>query len=197
MKIFKKVSAIVASALMVGMSMGVAAAVNYPVPFVQGGASDVGIIVGSGSAPSDGIEAGAISLNLNSYATGTSGGSTTVSGSGGDFKVLSNSARTLYYGDALNAALSGGLTNTDLPTLLAQGTFNDLAGIQYTYAQTLKLGTANTTFSFSWFFRALLICTTNEREFAIYLSSSVFNKSSVPPDNSFNSRNFSESIMSI
>lgn len=149
MKIFKKVSAIVASALMVGMSMGVAAAVNYPVPFVQGGASDVGIVVGSGAAPSDGIEAGAINLNLNSYATGTSGGSTTVSGSGGDFKVLSNSARTLYYGDALNAAITGGLTNTDLPTLLAQGTFSDLAGVQYPYTQTIKLGSANTTFSTS------------------------------------------------
>jgi hypothetical protein len=38
---FKKISAIGASILLTGMTMGVAAAANYPNPFVVGGAADV------------------------------------------------------------------------------------------------------------------------------------------------------------
>jgi len=80
-KIFKKVSAIAASALMVGMTMGVAAAANYPTPFVAGGVADVAIVYGTGSGVStlDVVQAGYILDNLG----GTSTGGTTATG--GDY----------------------------------------------------------------------------------------------------------------
>ena len=46
---FKKISAITGSALMLGMTMGVAAAANYPAPFVSGGAANVAIVYGTGT----------------------------------------------------------------------------------------------------------------------------------------------------
>ncbi|MCK9596861.1 hypothetical protein M0R19_06750 [Candidatus Pacearchaeota archaeon] len=80
-KIFRKVSAIAASALMVGMTMGVAAAANYPAPFVAGGAADVAVVYGTGAGVSslDLIQAGNIQSNLQSY-MGSGSGSTVVSG---------------------------------------------------------------------------------------------------------------------
>jgi hypothetical protein len=150
MKIFKKISAIVSSALLVGMTMGVAAAAAYPSPFVAGGSGDVAIVYGTGAgmAVTDVVEANALNLNLNSYVTGTSG-SSSVGGSGGDLKVLSTSARSLYYGDPINAAYASALTNSELPTMLAPGTFSDASGNNYAYTQTVKLGVPTLAFGTS------------------------------------------------
>ena len=68
---------------MVGMSMGVAAAADYPAPFVVGGSANVAIVYGTGAGvdPSDLVQAGNVQSNLQSF-MGSSGTSTTVSGSG-------------------------------------------------------------------------------------------------------------------
>ena len=65
---FRKISAMAASALVAGMSIGVAAAANYPAPFVQGGAANVAIVYGTGSGVSnlDLVQAGNIQSNLQS-----------------------------------------------------------------------------------------------------------------------------------
>ena len=80
-QIFKKVTAIAASALMVGMSMGVAAAADYPAPFVVGGAANVAIVYGTGAGvdPSDLVQAGYVQANLQSF-MGGSGTTTTTTG---------------------------------------------------------------------------------------------------------------------
>ena len=72
---FKKVSAIAVSALMVGMTMGVAAAANYPNPFVVSGNANVAIVYGTGAGVSslDLVQAGNIESNLQSYMASTSG----------------------------------------------------------------------------------------------------------------------------
>ena len=139
---FKKVSAIAASALMIGLTIGVAAAANYPAPFVVGGDSDAAIVYGTGSGVSylDIVQAGNIESNLQSYMS-AGGGSSTTSVSGGDSKILSSSTRKLYYGDAVNAAITS-LTYTELPTILASGTVTDLSGTAYGYTQTVKVGPA-------------------------------------------------------
>jgi len=49
---FRKISAIAVSALMTGMTMGVAAAANYPAPFVSGGSPNVAIVYGTGAGVS-------------------------------------------------------------------------------------------------------------------------------------------------
>ena len=147
--ILKKVSAIAASALMVGMTMGVAAAANYPAPFVVGGAADAAIVYGTGSGVStlDVVQAGNIEANLQSFMS-AGGGSSTTSVSGGDSKILSSSTRKLYYGDNINSAITS-LTYTELPTLLASGTVTDLSGTAYGYTQTVKVGNAAITYGTS------------------------------------------------
>jgi hypothetical protein len=47
---FRKISAIAASALMTGMTLGVAAAANYPAPFVSGGVANVAVVYGWSSS---------------------------------------------------------------------------------------------------------------------------------------------------
>ena len=65
---FRKVSAIGASLLLTGMSMGVAAAVAYPAPFIEGGVANAAIVYGTGEGVStlDLVQAGNIQSNLQS-----------------------------------------------------------------------------------------------------------------------------------
>lgn len=147
---FKKVSAIAASTLMVGMTMGVAAAATtYPAPFVSGTGADVAIVYGTGSGVSslDSIQGYNINLDLQSrMSAGTE--STTTSVSGGDSKILSTSARKLYYSDKINDPISS-LSYTELGTILADGTFTDLSGTAYGYTQTVKVGPADIVYGTS------------------------------------------------
>ncbi len=66
---FKKIAAIGASFLMVGMSMGVGAAANFPAPFSGTSASSVGVVVGA--AGTDDVAAASISTYLEGKVTGT------------------------------------------------------------------------------------------------------------------------------
>jgi hypothetical protein len=88
---FRKVSAIASSMLMLGMTAGVAAAANYPSPFVVGGTADVAIVYGTGTGVStlDAVQAGSIQTNLQSF---VGGGGTTVSG-GDSFKFEKTSTK--------------------------------------------------------------------------------------------------------
>jgi hypothetical protein len=120
---FKKITALATSALMVGMTMGVAAAANYPAPFVSGGAADVAIVYGTGSGVSqlDLIEAGNVQTNLQSFMTGTgSGGAVSTSG---ETVSLDTSADRIWLNTSLNSVKST-LTKSDLPTILADYTFS-------------------------------------------------------------------------
>ena len=104
---FKKVSAIAASVLMVGMTMigGVAAAQSYPAPFVKGGVADVAIVYGTGSGydPLDIVQAGYIQSNLQSH-MGASDGSTTVTG--GDSWQVGTSSDDLEIGEPINNVIT-------------------------------------------------------------------------------------------
>src|SRR3989344_4529858 len=82
---FKKIVALGTSVLMTISGIGFAAAANYPAPFVSGGVANVAIVYGTGDGVSalDLVEASNIQSNLQSFMTGTSGGTTsTVSGQG-------------------------------------------------------------------------------------------------------------------
>lgn len=100
---FKKVSAIAASALMMGMTvMGGVAAANYPLPFVKGGVADVAIVYGTGASYLDVVQAGNIQSNLQSY-MGASDGSTTVSG---DSWQVGTSSDALEIGESIRDVYS-------------------------------------------------------------------------------------------
>jgi hypothetical protein len=133
---FKKISAIATSALMVGMTMGLAAAANYPAPFVQNSAADVAIVVGTGAgvSPLDGIQASNIQKDLQGRVSGTGSipGSVT-----GEAYALFTSSSKVYMNDSINAVKSI-LTKTELPTVLADGSFEGDVSADVT--QTITLG---------------------------------------------------------
>ncbi|MEK6829203.1 MAG: hypothetical protein AABY15_03675 [Nanoarchaeota archaeon] len=137
---FKKITALATSALMVGMTMGVAAAANYPAPFVSGGAADVAIVYGTGSGVSqlDLIEAGNVQTNLQSFMTGTTGGGVSTTG---ELVSLDTSADRIWLNTSLNAVKST-ITKTDLPTILSDYTFSGNVDSKITSTIKLIAGTA-------------------------------------------------------
>src|SRR3989344_6823122 len=134
---FKKISAIVGSGLMIGMTMGVAAAANYPAPFVSGGSADVAIVYGTGSGVSilDAVEAGSIQSNLQSFMSGTSG---SVGGSvTGETAALFTGGTKIYVNDSLNT-VTNVLTKANLPTVLADDAFS--GNVDASVTQTIDIG---------------------------------------------------------
>ena len=119
---FKKLSAIGASTLLMGMSMGVAAAASYPAPFVVGGSADVAVVYGTGAGVSvlDAVEAGNIQSNLQSFMAGSSSGTST--STSGETVSLDTEGTRIWLNTSLNTAKST-LTKTNLPNVLADSTF--------------------------------------------------------------------------
>lgn len=143
-QIFKKISAIAASALMMGMSMGIAAAANYPSPFVAGGAADVAIVYGTGAGVSslDLVQAGNIQSDLSSrLGTGTDG--TAGSITGGDSVLIAKSSDNLNIGDTWGELFSSSITDDNLKTLLADGTYIASDNDEFDYEQKISLGSAS------------------------------------------------------
>jgi len=137
---FKQIAALGTSALLIGMTAGLAAAANYPAPFVVGGSANAAIVYGTGSGVSslDLVQAGNIQSNLQSYMGGTSGTSTTTSG---EIISLDTSSTRIWLNTSLNTAKST-LTKTDLPTVLGDYTFSGNREAKLT--STIKLVTGNT-----------------------------------------------------
>ncbi len=135
MKLFRKISAIAASALMVGMSAGIAAAANYPSPFVVGGSADVAIVYGSDSPNGiDIVPAGNIQTNLQSHMGTSTDGTTTTSG---EIYALDTGSDRIYMNDTLDNVNSL-VTSTDMPTALADTTFSGAADGTSTKSTTVS-----------------------------------------------------------
>ena len=119
---FRKISAIGTSALMIGMTAGMAAAANYPAPFVVGGSANVAVVYGTGSGVSvlDAVEAGNLQSNLQSFMG--SGSSSATTSTSGETVSLDTSGTRIWLNTSLNTAKST-LTKTDLPTVLGDSTF--------------------------------------------------------------------------
>jgi len=135
-QIFKKISAIAASTLMVGMTMGVAAAASYPAPFVSGSSADVAIVYGTGAGvnPSDLVQATALQSDLAS-SIGSSGGTPS-----GDSVLIQRSTDNLNLREGLQDVLVGNVDNEDLPTLLADGTYIADDNDEFSFEQKIALG---------------------------------------------------------
>jgi len=138
----RKISAIGASILMAGLTMGTAMAANYPAPFVSGGTANVAIVSGSGSGVSalDAVEAGNIQTNL---ATGvTSGGTVTVTGDPYKFEKTS----TKYHlGDTITAVIASSLDEDELPNLLTDGKYLDNDNDEIDYTQKITMAASQLT----------------------------------------------------
>ncbi|MEK6840943.1 MAG: hypothetical protein AABX79_03240, partial [Nanoarchaeota archaeon] len=133
---FRKIAAIASSVLMLGMTAGLAAAANYPAPFVVGGSPNVAIVYGASAAPSDMTAAGSIATSLSGFVTGTG---TTVSG--GDSARLGKSSDEVNLGDGVDTEFGTTVDEDELVDLLADGTYTDDDNTEYDYIQKVTLGT--------------------------------------------------------
>jgi len=131
---FRKISAIAASALMTGMTMGIAAAANYPAPFVSGGVANVAVVYGTGAGVSnlDFVQAGNIQTSLSEY---VSGGSVVVEG--GEAFTLEKTSNSFNLGDSLNTIYAD-LDDEQMEGFLADGTYDD-GDIDEDYTQKITL----------------------------------------------------------
>jgi hypothetical protein len=140
-QIFKKISAIAASALMMGMTMGVAAAATYPSPFVVGSDSDVAIVYGSGVGVSslDQTNAALIYGDLAArLGTGTGGAGGSVSG--GDSVLLAKASDKLNINNTWGGVYTGTITSDNLKTLLVDGTYVASDNDEFDYEQKIAIG---------------------------------------------------------
>jgi len=139
----RKISAMGASILLTGMTMGMAAAAAYPAPFIVGGVDKgVAIVYGTGEGVSylDVVEAGYVQSNLQSKMGSTGGATGSVTGEG---KILNSGTKLLYLLDDLAENVPS-VTKNDLPTILADGKFVDNDGAGFEYEQTIVVGTSTT-----------------------------------------------------
>ena len=135
---FKKISAVMAGVLLAGMTLGTAAAANYPAPFVSGGTANVAVVYGTGVGVSslDLVESANIQSNLQSYmGASSSGSSASVSGNAAS---LASGSDYIYLMDEINEEVSV-ITSSELSTILADGTFTDDGGTNYNYEQTVNI----------------------------------------------------------
>lgn len=142
---FRKIGSVLASAVMVSSTVALAAAANYPAPFVQNGSSDVAIVYGSNPAATlDLVAAQQIQTSLkSSVASVPVSGNTNITG--GDYVTLERTSTKFHIGNGIKDVVSGTITSDDLKTLLADGTFLDSDNNEFDYTQKINL--ANSTVS--------------------------------------------------
>jgi hypothetical protein len=133
---FRKISAIASSILLTSMSVGVAAAANYPAPFVSGSSANVAVVYGTGVGVSSVDQAQANKIETNLLSGVTSGGVTTVSG--GESFTLDKSSDHFNFNDELDSISGYSDLGKDELDFLADGTYDDGA-IDEDYTQLIDL----------------------------------------------------------
>jgi hypothetical protein len=138
---FKKITSVIASTLMLGSTIGIAAAANYPAPFVSGSSHDVAIVYGTSADVLDGTQAKSIQVDLESQLSTTSTSTTSSTATGGDSIKLERSTDKFNLGDAATSVYITTIDEGELPDLLAEGTYMDDDNNEYNYDQKVELGT--------------------------------------------------------
>lgn len=136
---FRKIVSVLTSVAMLGSTVGIAAAANYPAPFISGGVADVAVVVGASAASSDYLAAIDLGQNLQvALASQTATSGTTSAGSvSGEAAPLFSGGTKLYINDTLNAVKSV-VTKSELATVLKDGSFS--GNVDATYVQTISIG---------------------------------------------------------
>lgn len=139
---FKKIASVASSALMIGSTVALAAAANYPAPFVQNGDADVAIVTGQSAASTDTTAAIALSNDLSAAFTSQGGSSNTPVGAptGGDSVLLAKSSDKVNLGNVVSSVFGSSVSDDDLPELLADGTYSNDNNDDFDYEQRITLG---------------------------------------------------------
>lgn len=130
---FQKISAIASTALLTGMTMGVAAAASFPAPFVASGASGTGVVYGSGADALDATQANSIASFIAGKLPSTG------VPEGGDSVLLAKSSDNLNLGDTWGV-FTGTVDDDELSTLLADGTYIADDNDEFDFEQKITLG---------------------------------------------------------
>ncbi len=138
---FRKIASVLASAVMLTSTAGMALAANYPAPFVVGGAADAAIVVTSGThagAVSDWDAAVSLQSALQGLVTttATTTGATTT---GGDSYKIERASTKFQLGRGALDVVSGTITDSEMPNLLVDGTFLDSDNDEKDYTQKIVL----------------------------------------------------------
>lgn len=131
---FRKIASAAASTLMLGSTVALAAAANYPAPFVTEGKADVAVVHGANAAQTDLVAATSIGTSLQSFVTTT--GTGTIEG---DSVLLAKSSDNLNLGDALNGPFGTTVDDEDLE-LLADGVYTADDSDTFDFEQKVTLG---------------------------------------------------------
>lgn len=139
---FRKVASVIASAVMLGSSIGMAAAANYPAPFIQAGSGTVGVVVGGDLDWAAAFDLGVSLQEELAKQTASSSGTVEAAACVSDSTCasLNSGSNLLYLNDELNENVQT-VTKDDLKNVLADGTFTDDDGTDYDYEQSLIVGT--------------------------------------------------------
>lgn len=141
---FKKIASVLTSTVMLSSTIGLAAAANYPAPFVKGGNADVAIVYGTTAANSDLVAVMDITSDLQAElaaqtASSSGGSSGSSSVSGGDYVKLAKASNNINLGDTMSGVFGSRVDDDELPELLAKGTYTNDDNTEYKYEQSVTL----------------------------------------------------------
>jgi hypothetical protein len=141
---YKKIASVLASAVMLSSTIGFAAALSYPAPFVTSGSADSAVVVGLNADISDlnaALDVGQSLNTLVSVGSGAAGGSSV---SGGDSVLLAKSSDNLNLGNTWGV-FTGSIDEEDLKTLLADGTYRADDNDEFDFEQKITIGSPTLT----------------------------------------------------
>jgi len=131
---FKKISAIATSALMLGLTVGIAAAASFPAPFSSSTSAGVAVVSGTGAGVDDTIATNSVSNYLATKVRRVSGVPT-----GGDSLKIEKSSVKLNLLDGMDDIWGAAITDNNLPNLLVDGTYVNDENNEYPYTQKINL----------------------------------------------------------
>ncbi len=134
---FRKIVSALASTAMLGSTVAIAAAANFPAPFVQNGVADVAIVYGSN------LDLGAVTdiSTALSASLSSSGGAVAGSTPSGDYIKLAKPSDKLNMNNTVSGVFGSTIDADELDNLLADGVYTNDENTEYKYQQKLTLGT--------------------------------------------------------
>ncbi len=114
---FRKITSAIASTAMLGSTVALAAAANFPAPFVQNGAADVAIVYGNSL---DLVAVTDISTSLSSALAGSGGSGAPITS---DAYALFTSSTPIQLNNSLNSVRTS-VTESNLPSVLTDTEFS-------------------------------------------------------------------------
>ena len=144
---FNKIASAITSAAMVTSTVALAAAANYPAPFVENGAADVAVVYGADAAQTDLAAVLDVTNDLSEELAATASSTTSEEAtvSGGDFVKLAKSTDNINLGDTMSGTFGTSINDDDLEDLLADGVYTNDENTEFAYEQKISITTLELT----------------------------------------------------